>query len=228
MELRADGLVKQYGPYSALDGLDLRLADGEKVGLLGPNGSGKTTLLDVLAGLVTPTAGTVFVDGRPAADDPAHLRRNLGYVAHETMLYDELTARENLGLHAGFLGQSADRVEAVLDLVDLSNRGNSSPRSFSHGMKKRLSFARAELGSPPTFLLDEPFSGLDQDSQATVIDLLEDRSVLLVTHDFAHARTICDRVVVLQAGRVAETAQTASFESRQDLRQWYQDVLEAS
>ena len=228
MELRADGLVKQYGPYTALDGLDLRLAEGEKVGVLGPNGSGKTTLLDVLTGLATPTDGVVRVDGQPATDDPAHLRRNLGYVAHETMLYDELTARENLRLHAGFQGQTEDRVEAVLDLVDLSHRGNSSPRSFSHGMKKRLSFARAELGSPPTFLLDEPFTGLDQDSRATVIDLLEDRSVLLVTHDFAHARSICDRVVVLQAGTVAETARTDTFESRRDLREWYQNALEAA
>ena len=228
MELRAEGVVKQYGPYSALDGLDLHLADGEKLGVLGPNGSGKTTLLDVLAGLVGPTDGSVYADGRPTAEDPAHLRGNLGYVAHETMLYDELTARENLRLHAGFLGQPADRVEAVLDLVDLSNRGHSSPRSFSHGMKKRLSFARAELGSPSTFLLDEPFSGLDQDSQATVIDLLEDRSVLLVTHDFAHAHSICDRLAVLRAGAVVETARTNAFDSRRDLRAWYQDCLSGS
>lgn len=225
MGLRAESVRKQYGPFTALDAVSIEVESGERVGLLGPNGSGKTTLLRILAGLNSPTEGEVTVDGDPYDPDAYDVRRKVGYVAHETMLYENLTARENLSFHADLRGVPESRVQEVLEVVDLDHRASGLPREFSHGMQKRLSLARAELDPPQILLMDEPFSGLDQFSTETVKELLADRTVLLVTHEFEVAMDVCNRLIVLDKGEVAMDVPTDTIEDLPALRQRYREVV---
>lgn len=225
MGLRAESVRKQYGPFTALDSVSIEVESGERVGLLGPNGSGKTTLLRILAGLNSPTEGEVTVDGDPYDPDAYDVRRKVGYVAHETMLYENLTARENLSFHADLRGVPDSRVQEVLEVVDLDHRASGLPREFSHGMQKRLSLARAELDPPQILLMDEPFSGLDQFSTETVKELLADRTVLLVTHEFEVAMDVCNRLIVLDKGEVAMDVPTHTIEDLPALRQRYREVV---
>ncbi|MFB6267538.1 MAG: ABC transporter ATP-binding protein [Halodesulfurarchaeum sp.] len=226
MGLRAEGLTKQYGPFTALSDVTVTVEDGERVALLGPNGSGKTTMLRLLAGLLTPTSGRVAVDGEPYRPDAYRLRRKVGFVSHDTMLYENLTARENLAFHAQLRGVPDERVDEVLEVVDLAHRASGLPREFSHGMRKRLSLARAEIDPPDILLLDEPFSGLDQFSTATVKELLRDRTVLLVTHEFDVALDVCDRAIVLRDGEVGVDLQGDSLpETLEAFRETYREVV---
>lgn len=225
MGLRAESLYKQYGPFTAVDGVSFEVETGERVGLLGPNGSGKTTTLRILAGLTSPTEGRVTVDDEEYTPDAYQVRRKVGFVSHETMLYENLTARENLAFHADLRGVPEFRIDDVLDLVDLRNRASGLPREFSHGMKKRLSLARAELDPPQILLMDEPFSGLDQFSTETVKELLEDRTVVLVTHEFEVALDVCTRLIILDRGEVVFDRDASEVEDLPALRQHYREVV---
>ena len=225
MGLRAEDLEKQYGPFTALDGVSFEVDGGERVGLLGPNGSGKTTMLRILAGLTSPTAGRVEIDGEEYRPDAYEVRRKVGFVAHETMLYENLTARENLNFHADLRGVPNHRVDDVLELVGLSHRASGLPREFSHGMKKRLSLARAELDPPQILLMDEPFSGLDQFSTETVKELLTDRTALLVTHEFEVALDVCTRLLILDQGQVKVDLDVEEVDDLPALREMYREVV---
>ena len=225
MGLRAEDIQKQYGPFTALDGVSIEVESGERVGLLGPNGSGKTTLLRILAGLTAPTAGRVTVDGEEYRPDAYEVRRKVGFVAHETMLYENLTARENLRFHAKLRAVPESRVDEVLDLVDLRHRASGLPREFSHGMQKRLSLARTELDPPQILLMDEPFSGLDQFSTGTVKELLADRTALLVTHELDVAHEVCTRLLIIDQGRVKAEIDAEAIEDRSALRETYREVV---
>ena len=225
MGLRAESLSKQYGPFTALEDVSIDVESGERVGLLGPNGSGKTTLLRILAGLNSPTTGEVTVDGQRYEPDAYQVRRKVGYVAHETMLYENLTARENLAFHAELRGVPESRIQETLEIVDLAHRASGLPREFSHGMKKRLSLARAELDPPQILLMDEPFSGLDQFSTETVKELLADRTVVLVTHEFEVALDVCNRLIVLDKGEVVLDVPAEEVDDLPALRQTYREVV---
>ena len=222
MPILVENLRKRFGPFTAIDGIEFEVADGERVCLLGPNGSGKTTLLRMMAGLVRPTSGTIHIDDLTYDEPDATIRDELGFVSHETMLYDDLTARENLRFHANIAGVEPDRVEEVLELVDLSARASGLPREFSHGMKKRLSVARALLHRPSILVLDEPFTGLDQESAETVESLLTDRTVVVSTHELQRGIDICDRILILDDGNLKHDTTSASVDDAVGLRNRYQ------
>lgn len=224
MAITVEDCTKRFGPFTAIQGIDFEISDGEQVCMLGPNGSGKTTMLRIIAGLVRPTSGSVRINGRSYNEPDAHIRDALGFVSHETMLYDDLTARENLRFHAKVTGVDNERVETVLDLVDLSSRASGFPREFSHGMKKRLSFARALLHDPAILLLDEPFTGLDQESAETVGSLLAKYTVLVTTHELRRGFDICDRVLILDEGRLQHDTTSADIETADELRNRYRSV----
>ncbi len=201
----------RYGPRWVLDGVSLAVRRGEIVGLLGPNGSGKSTTLAVAAGVREPLAGRVAVEGLSPVSDPAGYARRIGFVPQECALYEELTAAENLDFFGRLYGLSGAelrrRVTRTLARVRLSERAGHRVGSFSGGLKQRLNLAVALLHDPPVLLLDEPTAALDPVSRdALFADLARLRddghAVLLSTHHLDEAELGCDRVVVLNAGRV--------------------------
>jgi heme ABC exporter ATP-binding subunit CcmA len=211
------GLSHRYGKSRALDGLDLTIPWDQRIAILGPNGAGKTTLLRILATLVRPKAGNVVVGGLALPGEANAVRRQVGLVAHQTFLYDELTARENLVFYGNLYGlpDPGRRADELLARVGLLDRANARTRTFSRGLQQRLALARAIVHDPPILLLDEPDTGLD----VAGIDLLDrlmiddddlPRTVLLTTHNLERARELADRVIVLVNGKVAFDEFTAA------------------
>lgn len=207
--LAARGLERRFGAARAVRGVDVTVDAGELLLVLGPNGAGKTTLLRMLAGLARPTAGTVAVEGRAVLGNPA-ARRAIGLISHQTLLYDDLTAAENLRFAAGLYGLSdPDRVaRAALDRVRLSTRADEPLRRLSRGMVQRVAIARALLHAPTVLLLDEPFTGLDAPSVGRVREVIQEQraagaAIVLVTHNPAEAWDLASHVGVLVQGRWA-------------------------
>ena len=213
--LRADRLEKSYGYFRAVDDVSFTVERASTVGLFGPNGAGKTTLLRMLAGIVEPTHGRVLLNGVERTTDS---HGSVGVLTHDSLLYDALTARENLRFHARLHGIEtvAERCETVLDTVGLSHRASQRPDEFSHGLRKRLSLARALLHDPDILLLDEPYAGLDRRSIGTLSDILDgfaDRTVVLATHDLDRGFERCTRALVIVGGRIEADLATDSLSS---------------
>jgi len=212
LALEVRSVEKRYGARLALRGVSLSISPGECVALVGPNGSGKTTLLKVAALLVRPSSGAIEFPGsdlRNGADALA-VKQRIGFVAHHTLLYDDLTARENLVLFARLYGldQPAERAAAALDSAGLSRRAADLVRTFSRGMRQRLSLARATLAGPGLLLLDEPATGLDPAGQhwlgGTLARLRGDGcTILMSTHGHTEAHAVVTRAVRLEAGALA-------------------------
>lgn len=203
-------LVKTFGLLPVLRGVELDIAEGEFVTLLGPNGAGKTTLLRILATLSRPTLGRVRVAGHDLPARADAIRRRLGVVSHQPLLYGDLTAEENLRFYGRMYGlTNADRrIAAVLEQVGLAKRRRDLVRTFSRGMQQRLAIARAILHEPEVMLFDEPHTGLDQDASAMLDGVLRDvaakgRTVLMTTHDLQRGLGLAERVAILSRGVIA-------------------------
>ena len=204
------GLTKAFGRTLVLRGVDLDVPQGTVLSLLGPNGSGKTTLIRVLATLTKPDAGEVRICGVGLGRQGARLRRVIGVVGHDPLLYDDLTARENLRFVCRMfdLDRADERVEEVTDLMGMTADLDRKTGAMSHGMKKRFSIARALLHDPRVLLLDEPETGLDQEA-LTLLDAVisgranSARTVIMATHNLERAVALGDRMAVLAGGRVA-------------------------
>lgn len=208
--ISAAGLRKDFGDRAALRGVDLTVGWGEIAALFGDNGAGKTTLLRILAGLARPDAGAVWLAGRRVSRRSDAARRLVGFAGHQTLLYGDLTCRENLAFYARLYNlKDANRRSAqVLAQLQLSDRANRRVRTLSHGMQKRLAMARAILHEPAILLLDEPESGLDTASAATLGELLRDwaasgKTALLTTHREEAGLAWADRALALAGGRLA-------------------------
>jgi ABC-2 type transport system ATP-binding protein len=204
--LRVAGLRKRFGDVVAVDGLDLTVASGECFGLLGPNGAGKTTTIEICEGLTEPDEGTVEVLGRRWDSDDRALRERLGIQLQETQLADKLTVEETVNLFRSFYarGRSADE---VIDLVQLGEKRRSRVGKLSGGQKQRLALACAMVGDPELLFLDEPTTGLDPQSRRQLWDLIVElrasgRSIVLTTHYMDEAERLCDRVAIVDHGRV--------------------------
>jgi heme exporter protein A len=207
--IETKGLVKSFGLRPALRDVNFNVGSGTIVALLGPNGSGKTTLLRLLSGLSRPTAGSITVGGWNLPREVAAVRAQLGVVAHLPLLYDDLTAAENLHFFAKLysLQQPASRIATVLDRVGLTRRANELVRTFSRGMQQRLAIARAILHDPAVLLLDEPYTGLDVSGAEMLDGLLKERkdanrTLILSLHDLSRAAD-ADQVIILSRGNVA-------------------------
>jgi heme ABC exporter ATP-binding subunit CcmA/heme exporter protein CcmB len=220
IELHA--VSKVFGPHRALDGVGLHVAPGAFVLLVGPNGAGKTTLLRILATLTRPSAGTVRVAGLDPAQAGATVRRQIGHLSHRTLLYDDLTAEQNLAFYARLYAVPAasDRIADMLARVGLAARRHDRVSTFSRGMQQRLAVARALLHGPRLLLLDEPYSGLDPQAADALTALLgelhgEGCTLLLATHALDHVTRLRQRTVVLDRGRVIDdTRADATFPAR--------------
>jgi ABC-2 type transport system ATP-binding protein len=204
--IRCRGLVKDYGTLRAVNELDLQVNAGECFGLLGPNGAGKTTTVEILEGLLPPTAGEVEVLGRTWRSDPDWLRQRLGISLQETNLPDKLTVEETLRLFRSFYGSGPDVAE-LLELVSLTDKCRTWYSKLSGGQKQRLAVACALVGNPEILFLDEPTSGLDPQSRRQLWGIIEmfktgGRTVVLTTHYMDEAQRLCDRVAVIDKGKV--------------------------
>jgi heme ABC exporter ATP-binding subunit CcmA len=200
------GVSRAFGPLYALDQVELTIPAGAFVACMGANGAGKTTLLRVIAGLATPTEGSVHVAGVDQREAGTGLRAMIGYVGHASMLYGDLTVRENLAFHADLHGLSRDAVERAATRFDVTHALDRPARILSRGNTQRAALARALLHDPAVVLLDEPFTGLDlasSDRLAVILASLHERghTVVMTVHDATHA-VLADRLLVLAEGRV--------------------------
>jgi heme exporter protein A len=208
IELR--GVTRTYGRLVALDGIDLTIRAGSAVALMGANGAGKTTVLRVIAGLTTPTTGTVTIAGVDRREAGGRLRALLGYVGHDSMLYGDLTVRENLAFHAGLHGLDRDAVVRAAARFDISHALDRPARELSRGSTQRAALARALLHDPAVVLLDEPFTGLDLTSRERLAATLgqlhhQGHTLVLTVHDAVHA-CLAERLLVLDRGRIVVDA----------------------
>ena len=207
--IRLDGLVKNYNLTPVLRGANLHVREGEFVTLVGPNGAGKSTLLRIVATLLKPTKGEVKVGGWPLPHYADRIRRYIGLVSHHSLLYGDLSAAENLSFFARLYGLDSqdERVATALKAVGLTARQRDPVRTFSRGMVQRLTIARATLHEPDVLLLDEPYTGLDQEAARLLDDLLRresenGRTILMITHDLVHGLNLGDRIVILNRGQI--------------------------
>lgn len=227
--IQIDGLTKNYGLNPVLRGVDLHVKQGEFVTLVGSNGAGKSTLMRIVATLLQPTSGQVTIGGWQLPRHSAHVRRHIGLVSHQSLLYGDLTAAENLQFFAQLyqLDQPAQRVERALKAVGLYARQRDAVSTFSRGMVQRLTIARATLHEPDVLLLDEPYTGLDQDASQLLDGLLRreannGRTILMITHDLTHGLNLCDRTVILNRGKIVHEVASKSVDPAQFLELYTQ------
>ena len=204
--LLLEGLARHYGEREALTDVSLSLETGQTLVVFGPNGAGKSTLLRVLATLLRPHAGSVRVLGSRLPEEAWAVRGRVGLLAHEPLLYRELTARENLHYHAGLHGVGKERVEELLGAVAMADRAGEPLRTLSRGMVQRVAVARAVLHEPDLLLLDEPHANLDPAAVELVRPLIgasSGRTRVICSHDPSGGLSEADLVLGLRAGRVA-------------------------
>ncbi|MEO0321333.1 MAG: ABC transporter ATP-binding protein [Myxococcota bacterium] len=205
-EVRGEGLVKLYGRTRALAGVDLTLRAGEVTVIEGPNGSGKSTLLALLSLEARPTRGSLRYGEREGQRERRRLRRHIGLLSHQPMLYPDLNAQENLAFFAGLLGVGAARVAQLRERFEVGAYGERPVRTYSRGQLQRVALARALLGEPSLLLLDEPSTGLDSRGVARLEEAVATERergaiVALVTHDARFADALADARVSLRRGK---------------------------
>ena len=221
--ITTEALSKAYGEFRALEPLDLQIAGGEVVGLLGPNGAGKTTLIRLMMGLLVPSSGRAQVLGMDCFSDRVALKRQIGYLPDTPFFYDYLTARQLLRflseVHGLERAEGVRRSERLLAELELADAADDFVPQYSLGMKKKLALAMALLHAPRVLILDEPTTGLDPSSSRQIRQFLRSfadggGTVLLSTHWLDMAGSLCDRVVVLQRGRLVASGPPAELCAR--------------
>jgi lipooligosaccharide transport system ATP-binding protein len=210
--IRARGLVKRFGEFTAVDGIDFELHRGESFGFLGPNGAGKSSTMRMIGCVSPPSGGELSILGLDPVADGAVIRARLGVVPQEDTLDLELTVRENLLVYGRYFGLSREtireRTAHLLDFVQLSDRAEDQVEPLSGGMRRRLTIARSLINEPEILLLDEPTTGLDPQARHAVWDRLfrlkqQGVTLILTTHYMDEAEQLCDRLVVMDRGKIA-------------------------
>ncbi len=225
-------LVKRFGLKTILNGLDFQVKSGEFVALLGPNGAGKTTFLRILATLSKPSIGLVRIADYALPAQAAAVRMRLGVVSHQPLLYEDLSAEENLIFFGRMynLQNLPTRIEEVLNQVGLIHRRKDLVRTFSRGMQQRLAIGRAVLHNPQVMLFDEPYTGLDQDASEMLDGILksvaaEGRTIVMTSHDLVRAEALATRFDVLSRGKITASASRSELE-KTNLINFYKKALE--
>jgi len=205
-------LTKRYGRFTAVDGINLTIPKGELYGFLGPNGAGKTTTMRMIAGILQPTSGTVKISGIDIQKDPLVAKSRLGFIPDRPFVYDKLTGVEFLRFVAGLYGMGGkeveDQIDELLGLFELAPWKHELTESYSHGMRQKLIISSALVHRPEVIVVDEPMIGLDPKSARLLKDLLREfvtggGTVLMSTHTLEIAEAMCDRIAIVQAGRIA-------------------------
>ncbi len=209
--IRLEGLRKTYGKFVAVNKLDLHVPRGELFGFLGPNGAGKTTTLRMIAGIMRPSAGRVWLGGDDLLADPLTAKHRLGFIPDRPFVYEKLTGAEFLRFVAGLYGQDGDMVERrmdeLLDVFELSDWKDELVESYSHGMRQKLIISSALIHRPECIVVDEPMVGLDPRAARLLKDIFRQfvakgGTVLMSTHTLEVAQAMCDRIAIIQQGNV--------------------------
>ncbi|MET8464360.1 ABC transporter ATP-binding protein [Micromonospora zamorensis] len=226
--IQARGLVKRFGGFTAVDGIDVEVRSGEAFGFLGPNGAGKSSTMRMVGCTSPPSGGELRILGLdPVADGPA-IRARLGVCPQLDNLDPELTVRENLTVYARYFGISRraarERADELLDFVQLTERADSKVDPLSGGMKRRLTIARALVNDPEIVLLDEPTTGLDPQARHLVWERLfrlkqQGVTLVLTTHYMDEAEQLCDRLVVMDGGRIVAEGSPRALIERHSTRE---------
>jgi ABC-2 type transport system ATP-binding protein len=205
------GLTKRYGSFTAVDGIALSIPKGELFGFLGPNGAGKTTTFRMIAGIIMPTAGRIEIGGVDLARQPLLAKRRLGYIPDRPFVYDKITGAEFLRFVAAlYNAEDASlerRIDELLDIFELTPWKHELTESYSHGMRQKLIIASALIHRPEVIVVDEPMVGLDPKGARLLKDLFRQYvnrggTVLMSTHTLEVAETMCDRIAIMQSGRI--------------------------
>ena len=221
--IKAEALTKRYGAVLAVDGVDLEVRAGEIVGILGPNGSGKTTTILMLLGLTEPSGGHAAVAGFDPLRQPLDVKRRVGYLPDQVGFYDGLSAHDNLAYTGRLAGLSRaeidERFTAALRRVGLGDVGRARVGTFSHGMRQRLGLAEILMKRPSVAILDEPTTALDPHSTQEFLEMIRDlkadgTAVLLSSHHLDQVQSVCDRVALFNAGKVALTGSVTELAQR--------------
>lgn len=209
--IRLESLTKTYGKFVAVDNIDLHVPRGTMFGFVGPNGAGKTTTLRIIAGIMRPTAGRIWLGGDDVVADPMAAKARLGFIPDRPFLYEKLTGAEFLQFVAGLYGQDGEvvekRIDELLDVFELSRWKHELIESYSHGMRQKLIISSALIHRPECIVVDEPMVGLDPKAARLLKDILRqfvDRggTVLMSTHTLDIAETMCDKIAIIQAGKI--------------------------
>lgn len=202
-----EGLRKDFRTLTAVHDMSFTVGDGEIFGLLGPNGAGKTTTVRMLAGLISPTAGTAIINGHPLGETTRQIRAFTGILTESPGLHEKLTARQNLAYYGRLYGLRGGRlreaVERYLGVVEMSEHADRRVGSFSKGMRQKVAIARALLHEPEVIYLDEPTSGLDPSAAKNIRDFIATlrglgRSIVVCTHNLDEAERLCDRIGIMR------------------------------
>jgi heme exporter protein A len=227
-------LFKTFGAIQAVDRLSLNVEEGESVAIFGSNGAGKTTLIRMLTLSLRPTSGTIKIAGLDPRRDDLGIRQRIGVISHQSYLYDDLTARQNLEFYARIYGvdEPRQRAESLLETVGLGARADDAVGTFSRGMQQRASLARSLVHEPRIVFLDEPFTGLDPHGARTLRETLERlrearRTVLMVTHNLSQGLELSDRWIILARGRIVDQGRSVETDPFVFERQYF-DRLDAA
>jgi heme ABC exporter ATP-binding subunit CcmA len=229
--LRCDNIAKRFGRTTALRSVTFSVDEGEFVVVFGHNGAGKSTLLNIVATLIRSYQGKVSLFGRDLAEADEGTRRSIGFMSHDSFLYADLTAFENLFFYARLYGlrDPSGAASEMLAGIKLSHKSHSVTRELSRGMKQRLSLGRAFLHSPKLLLLDEPYTGLDETACANLNEMLSGftaggGTVLMTTHDIDRGFRVADRALVLDRGSIVVETETADI-GLEEFRHRYSEIL---
>jgi len=229
--VRTDALSKQFGGLTVLRSVSILVAPGKSLTIFGRNGAGKTTFLKIAAGLIRTYRGKVYLLGEDLSQAGQNVRRQIGFVSHETLLYPDLTARENLMFYARLyqIDDAKTVVESALSRLELEAKAATTVRTLSRGMKQRLSLGRAFLHGPAILFLDEPFTGLDERAADTLHGMLEEfktggGSIVMASHNLERGWRHADEIVVLERGQVAYEGAAGDTDLEQ-FRAQYRDII---
>jgi ABC-2 type transport system ATP-binding protein len=210
--IRLHQLTKTYGDFTAVNAIDLEVPEGELFGFLGPNGAGKTTTLRMIAGILRPTSGTVFIGGEDLIANPRGAKAKLGFIPDRPFIYEKLTGSEFLRFVAGLYGQEGPQIEhrgrELMALFDLEEWRDELVEAYSHGMRQKLIIASAFIHRPAVIVVDEPHVGLDPKSLKILRELFKEyvrrgHTIMMSTHTLEVAETMCDRIGIIAGGKIA-------------------------
>ena len=209
--IRLEGLTKTYGKFTAVNGIDLHVPRGELFGFLGPNGAGKTTTLRMIAGIMRPTAGRIWLGGDDLLKEPMSAKTRLGFIPDRPFIYEKLTGAEFLRFVAGLYGQDGDivekRIDELLEVFELTMWKHELVESYSHGMRQKLIISSALIHRPECIVVDEPMVGLDPKAARLLKDIFRQfvnrgGTILMSTHTLEVAEAMCDRIAIIQKGDI--------------------------